>query len=213
MKYPSLVLIGATVFVLALGSCDDGDGNGGLGSTSCGAFSPCGGAVVGTWELKNVCFSGSLPVPIAVPGCTGAVGSVQTATVSGTVTYNADLTTTANTTLQWTMKFDIPQSCLGGQTCAQLEAQFKADLADPDSLFTAASCTGSGACVCLMTMKPDTISDPGTYRLAGNQIITRDAMGEEETVDYCASATELKVRTVMSMGTGTLSMTAVATKR
>jgi hypothetical protein len=213
MRYPALVLVSGALFVVGLGSCGDGDGNGGLGGASCGTFSPCGGGVVGTWELKTVCFSGTLPLPIPIPGCTGATGSIQNASISGTVTYNADLTTTASTVLQSTMKVDVPQSCLPGQTCAQLEAQLKAEMAEPDSGYTAVSCSGSGACTCLLTMKPDGIAEPGTYRIAGNQLITRAATGEEDTVDYCASATELKARTVMSVETGTLSMTVVATKR
>lgn len=205
MKYPSWVMRGAALVLLALGSCGDGDGTGGglLGGGptggTCSAFTPCGGSVVGTWDVQQFCATGS--GPLELEGCPSATAALDSVTATGSVTYNADLTTTGNVAFTGVMKATIPMSCLNGQTCAQLESGLKAELTNPAGDFTSAACTGNTtACVCMLGLKSMQVTEPGTYLTNGNNLVSRNAAGEEDTVEYCASATELRVRTPMTTG-------------
>jgi hypothetical protein len=203
MKFPSRVVMGAVLGAWVLGACDDGDGGGGLlggggSGGTCSVFTPCGGSVVGTWDVKEFCATGSMALEI--PNCPTASAVVENFTATGSVTYNANLTSSGNVAFTGVMKATVPMSCLNGQTCAQLESAFKAELTDPNTDFTSAACTGSTACVCMLGLKSMQVAEPGTYLTSGNNLTHRDAANEEDNYEYCASATELRMRTPMSAG-------------
>lgn len=185
MKTNFVWIVGLSAALLA-GSCGDDDKAG-----SCGAFTPCGGSVVGTWEIQEFCASGS----VTDSECPGATSSVSGIKASGTISFNADMTTTSNMTFSGSMKTTLPASCLMGVTCAQLDAFFKTSLSEPDSDFSAASCTGTSTCECTMTFKPNAMMSSGTWRTQGNQLIDE----EGESSDYCATEKELNLKPTMQM--------------
>ena len=185
----SLKLFALVVGASALLSCgDDGDGG------SCGAFTPCGGNVVGTWSIQNMCSTGS--VSSLIEDCPGATTSIEGLKGSGTVTYNADMTMVSNTTLTGTMKMNVPMSCIMGGTCAQLDAVLKSLATEPDSPFSSASCTGSSTCACSFQLKGTAEMETGTYSISGNKITDSDG----DAQDYCVSGDTLQLKSTMSMG-------------
>lgn len=173
---------------LLLLSCDDEDKGGG---GSCGNFTPCGGDVVGTWNIKQYCLSNTAS---PIPECPAATVSVDGLSASGTVTYAANMTTTANTTIRGTMKMNIPASCLMGATCALVDASLKSELSDPESPFSSASCTGSDTCSCSLVLKGTPMTSSGTYTISGNQLIE-----DGDANEYCVSGKELRLKSPMSM--------------
>ena len=182
MKNTCVWVLGALSAVLA-GSCDDEDNN-----AACSAFTPCGGNVVGTWEVTDACLSGNLEFP----GCPAATTSFEGLGATGTVTFNADMTGTSNITTRGSVKMTLPASCLMGASCAQLDTAIKSDpeLTGPDSDFSSASCSGSGACTCTLTLKPSAMMSGGSWSTSGNRLIQGGDVNE-----YCATESELKIQT------------------
>jgi hypothetical protein len=169
-------------------SCGD-DGNG-----SCSAFTPCGGDVVATWTIKDMCVTGGGAG--AIEECPGATATFEGVKGSGTIAFNANMTTTENVAITGSMKMNVPGSCLMGGTCAQLDAALKAAfLGDSDAAFSAVSCSGSSSCSCNVTFKGTPSTEMGTYTISGNKIIDED--GEEQ--EYCVSGKTLSMRSSMSM--------------
>jgi hypothetical protein len=181
-----LVALGMSALFLSCGGDDD---NG-----SCGAFTPCGGDVVGTWTIKNMCVTGGGAG--AVEDCPGATSTFEGIKGSGTITFNANMTTTENVAISGSMKMNLPASCLMGATCAQVDAGLKAAfLGDPEAPFSAVSCSGSGSCTCNVTFKGTSMMSMDTYTISGNKIT--DGEGEEQ--EYCVSGKTLNMRSSMSM--------------
>jgi hypothetical protein len=187
MRNSSLAVCVVLVVSASFLSCGDDD-------ASCPAFTACGGDVVGTWSIKNTCVSGGGTG--LVEDCPGATTSVEGLKATGTITFNANMTTTENVAISGSMKMNLPASCLMGATCAQLDAVLKASLSEPDAPFSAVSCSGSSGCTCSVTFKGTAEMEMDTYRLSGNKIIDGD--GEEQ--EYCVSGTTMNVRSTMSMG-------------
>jgi len=172
-------------------SCGGDDDDGG----SCSAFTPCGGDVVGTWTVKNVCATGSGAG--LIEDCPGATTSFEGIKGSGTITFTANMTTMENINLTGSMKMTLPASCLMGATCAQIDTALKAALtSDPEAPFSAVSCSGSSGCTCTMTFKNSNLMETGTYSISGNRITD----GDGEAQEYCVSGKTMNMRTVMSMG-------------
>src|SRR5438045_9500787 len=80
--------------LLCVASC----GGGSDGAGTCGAAQTCGGDIVGTWEATSSCLSAS-PVAFGVTECPTATGGLSKPKLSGTTTYQADITERAPTTL------------------------------------------------------------------------------------------------------------------
>lgn len=171
-------------------SCGDDDDAG-----SCAAFTPCGGDVVGTWSIQNMCLTGG--AADLIEGCPAATLSLDGIKGSGTITFNPNMTTTENITISGAMTLTVPTSCFMGATCAQIDAGFRtALLNDPETPFSAVSCSGSGPCSCRMTFKdtPAT-TEMDTYMISGNKIID----GDGEAQEYCVSGKTMNVRSTMPM--------------
>lgn len=181
----SLVALGmvASFFVSACGGSSDGSG-------SCGTTAACGGDIVGTWTITSSCLNASMP-DMDCPGAT--IGS-STLKVTGTATYNADLTYSHTGTISGTAAFTIPASCLMSQgttvTCDQLN-QFFAAAPIPGVTI---HCTGSTSCSCTETATNADASESGTYTVTAAGTLTETTTDGDDTVsDYCVKGTTLNV--------------------
>jgi hypothetical protein len=179
-----LVALGTSALLLSCGG-DEG---------SCSAFTPCGGDVVGTWTIKSMCVTGGGAG--AIEDCPSATTTFEGIKGSGTITFNANMTTTENVAISGSMRMNIPSSCLMGATCAQVDAGLKATLLDPDAPFSAVSCSGSSTCSCNVTFKGTSTMEMDTYTISGNKITD----GDGDAQDYCVSGKTLNMRSSMSMG-------------
>lgn len=195
--YGRTAAVGLALFLATTVGCG-GDGGGG----SCGTFTPCGGDVVGSWSASDFCFSGS-PFDIECPGATVDASGL---TFMGTLALNADMTYSEQGTAGGSMVMTFSPACFMEEgitpTCAQLDAGLAFSAADPESPFSAASCTTAGSnCRCSFTMRPTAINEAGTYMTSGSVITSTSADGTADVNDYCVSGNRLQLRfPAMSMG-------------
>jgi len=126
--------------------------------------------------------------------CPTATISSSTLKVTGTATYNADMTYSHTGSINGTGVFNIPASCLmssqGTLTCDQLNQFFAAV---PTAGLTI-HCTGSTTCSCTETATNLDASESGTYTATAAGTLTETTTDGDETVsDYCVKGTTLNV--------------------
>lgn len=187
--------------VLAVGQL----GCGGDGGNSCGTFTPCGGNVVGRWNITQSCISAAEMMTAECPGQQVDSSGLK---MSGSTTFNADMTYAGQVTISGSMSTTIPASCLMQDgitvTCEQLNAFFQLSLQeDPEAPFSAVSCSKAGSgCRCSFTFKATSSSEQGTYATAGNVLTLTSSDGDAESSDYCVSGNKLQVKPTMMAGMG-----------
>src|SRR5262245_61408062 len=119
-------LLGACflAFLLSLGTPGCGGDSGSsttIGGPACGV-APCGGDIVGTWNVTDICFSRSILMSTLVgelmDSCpTVSVGNVD-ANPTGNFMFNTDLTYNIDLTMTLSVVVNFPQSCFpAGATC------------------------------------------------------------------------------------------------
>jgi len=174
--------------VLSLGCGPDGGGG------SCGS-APCGGDIVGTWNVSNICVDTSaLMDSFMVEGCPQATVGAFVISATGPFMFNADQTYAINLTLNGTASFNFPGSCLMGVTCDVLSTAVQAQIAaDPDAPFQSATCAGSSGCTCTFVLLPETMGETGTYTVSGSSLLTT-SNGTTESVDYCVQGSTVVFR-------------------
>jgi hypothetical protein len=171
----------ARAMMLALavlvGGCGPSSGSNNNGPPGCLQAQPCGGDVVGTWTFLGACTS---PTFFSETNsqlqatCPGASVTAFDLGFSGTVTYNADLTYSANASETIDVTEMIPLSCLGFATCAAVVSD------SPDSTL---SCTGTTVCACHIRGSSPGI-ETGTYTVSGTNL-TMVGPDHTSTDAYC----------------------------
>ena len=172
---------------LLIVGCGGDDGPG----ASCGKVQPCGGNVVGEWEVVAGCVDGpafAREVAMQVMG-----GDCPTETVrginlgaSGSFQFNSDLTYSLSITRAGSVDLNIPASCLAGGNCATLTANLQAAIAAGTRPgVVSVACSGASDCVCHQVLSIPG-STAGTYTTAGNVLTTIvETTGASSTTDYC----------------------------
>jgi len=169
-----------------------GCGSSAASSGTCGKVSPCGGDLTGTWTLTGSCADLATQPALSCPD--ERIDS-WTPTISGTWTFNADMTYTRSTTSSAVVVWSIPLSCISAlaSSCADFEAQAQAGL-NPDQTIT---CTGTSTCLCTETAGPLNQSDNGTYQTSGTDITYTSAVdGTTGTSSYCVQGSTLHLVTL-----------------
>ena len=193
---------------LAVPACGGSSSGSGSGSASCSGDTACGGDVVGTWKIQAACASSSTDGSGTIPNCAGASLSTSGLTVTGTFTFGADMTYSSSLVEGGSAHYTIPNSCLteNGQTvsCAELGAAFSS--ADTSGTFSSASCAASGSnCVCDLGTKPQTVTETGTYTVAGSALTMTASTGDVSTSSFCSKGNELHMAEMdMGMSVGTI---------
>jgi hypothetical protein len=179
-----------------------GGGNAG-GSTSCPNVSPCGGSVVGTWNVTSSCvtLSGNMDVSLASLGCATvpATGSLQT---TGTYTAKADGTYTDNTTTKGSVTFPLAASCLSISS-VPVSCEKAGSIFTALGWTTAACSETNGKCSCTLSAEQQggagivsaRAATRGGYTTSGNNLTTDDGI----VYSYCASGSTLTL-TPQAMG-------------
>jgi hypothetical protein len=164
------------------GAPGGGDGGGGA---ICGSVAACGGAVVGRWNITDVCVTGDMDLSDI---CTGITASIVLS-VSGSATYNADLTYTQTGTQGGTVRYHFPTACLGTQTCAQVQANLLSagSAAGMGLTFQSGTCFAEIAgCQCNAILTSSSADETGTYRTGGGTLTTTHD-GTEDANRYCVN--------------------------
>ena len=170
-------------FAALVAGCGPSSGSSTNGPPGCLQAQPCGGDVVGTWNLLGACTSPAFLTELnsqLQTACPGASVSAFNIDISGTVTYNADLTYSSNVHETFTGTETIPLSCLGFASCAAVVSD------SPDSTLT---CTGTTTCTCQIGGSPAG-NESGTYSLSGTNL-TMVGPDDTTTNTYCVQNGQL----------------------
>jgi hypothetical protein len=186
-----VLLTGAAVVLLGCGS----------GSGQCGGNVACGGNLVGTWNIEDLCVE-SATSTMTGSTCSGIGVSTSGLRESGTITFNADLTYTSNATISGSLSETVPSSCLttGGVTvsCAQLNAGFQP--ASDGGLAGSCVSGGGGSCVCSFQFPSQTSMESGTYSISGSTVTNTPTAGTASSSSYCVQGSTLTLASMpMSM--------------
>ena len=203
----------ALLFTASFSGCGGSSG-------SCGKVEPCGGSLVGSWNVTGACVNSAALMSSLGSDfstfCPTATVSGASATASGSLTFNADMTYSANLTQGSTVAITIPATCLSGASCAVLTAAIQAQ---NDPALQSISCTGTGSCTCTGVMAPMTTNESGTYTTSGTVATLTSSTGTTTVGDYCVQANELHLVTVDTttnmgpMGQATIDEDIVAAKK
>lgn len=166
-----------------------GDGQAGSvtkpGSEAC-PMTPCGGDVVGSWQITSVC--ADWRVDPATTGTCPSASSINNVQMSGTYTYGADGAFSWNTTTGGTTTVTLPAACISDLTsCGALEAEFT-----PANGYQSGSCTGSvkTACTCTAKLTEEPSSGKGEYKLAGD-VLTAILGSDTSSSSFCVKSNKL----------------------
>jgi hypothetical protein len=164
-------------------------GGGGDAPPSCLTVRPCGGDLIGTWRFLGACAADETTfTALAGARCAGATVSRFGVGVSGSITFNADLTYNAQ---GWNTSFDetstFPESCGNGTSCAGQNLS----VTSTDGSFSNLTCTGSGVCACRASGL-SAVTETGTYTTTGFQF---QLVGPttSRTRSYCVEETFLHI--------------------
>ena len=207
-----------------------GEATGGTGGeqTSCSNATPCGGDVVGTWNVTSSCLtvSGDLSVwYVGLDRCESVpvTGSLE---VTGTWTANADGTYSDNTTTTGTETLELLGSCLRVDatctTCSRIgpalaSLGYASVTCEEDPNSDPSTECGLG-CTCAaivdqaggLGVAPMDPSASGTYAVAGSTLIV--TAGEQE-YSHCVSGSTVTLTPQSVDTTGTLTGTVVLQKQ
>lgn len=177
--------IGALILAISsLGCGESGSDDGGkniVPPQGCGTINPCGGDLTGTWKVLGGCsdalFSnGLLACPPNTPEELVGLG------YAGTVTFNSNMTYTANFVWTGGESYAIPSSCMpGGVTCAEVNPL----------------CSGGSSCTCSAgAAGASIIEGSGSYSIDGNQlIVSMEPNSSIAGIDYCVQGAFLHLET------------------
>lgn len=195
----------------ALACSDDDDDN--SNQAACAPIDPCGGDVVGTWEVQSFCLEQgaaaqalSTPLPAA---CSDAFVSAEATPDGVTQEFSADGTMTATGTVTLHNEYRFTEACLTAlePELPNLEAACQRVIAgnfsgiqfeQPDQWELSCS-ESNGACACDGVATVD-MAGSESYTLDNGQLV----MGSDST-PYCVSGNLLEVATTLIGGNATSS--------
>src|SRR5688572_652564 len=196
--------LGLAFLITLFVGCKGSGGVEGTGAGSCMMPAACGGDVVATWNVQDICLddaSGFVQQGIDEPECQDAFAEVEV-DATGTMTFTADGMLTTDVSLAIGMHVVWTKPCLMalnpqlanleiGSACTMLMSSTAMS-----DMFESAQCRVVGVnCECDVELVPRAMTSTGTYTLAGNQLIDEDST----PADYCVAGNTLTM-TAMTEG-------------
>jgi hypothetical protein len=170
------------------------------GGASCQEVAACGGNIVGDWAIVSSC-AGLIASAssAALKGfCSQASFDASGLDLEGTISFKADGTYTASTTLSGSVAEILPKSCLTVRgvtlTCAQLNqvlrsAQVSGTAQAPTPSFTCSDASGGG-CACRTAVEQQNTTSSGRYGTSGT-VLTQTRGATIDQSDYCLDGSGL----------------------
>lgn len=168
-------------------------------------IAPCGGDVVGTWQISSVCTDWR--VDPATRGTCPTGSSINDVQMSGTYTYGADGSFAWDTKTGGTTTVTLPAECVTDfAACTDLEVGFTVA-----NGYQSGSCAGkvTTACTCTAKLVDEPSKGTGTYKTSGN-VLTAILGSDSSSSSYCVKGT--KLTTQYDNATSNVVTTIVATK-
>jgi hypothetical protein len=175
------VCVCVSMFLAGCGSDD--------GGTSCTNTPACGGKIVGTWKVVSAC---EVANPGVMADCAGETSSVSGFSLTGTITFNGDLTYSSTHVVSSSSTALLPQSCLEQQaiTCEGLSAIIRST--PMPGVTASCSVNGLGGCTCNLRQTNVTETASGTYSTNAAGQLTQSPTGGASTLsDYCVRGSTL----------------------
>lgn len=182
-------------------------GCGGSSGGSCGTFTPCGGAIVGTWKVTTLCsdFTSSTSAT-----CSGETVS-ESIQPTGTITFTGSGTYSVAVVMNGSAKFNYPSTCLSnlGMTCAQIDSALQMTSATDAGISGSCSSGTAGSCTCNEKVTNASSSETGTYTTSGSSIamISSSSTSEQEPTEYCVQGNRLTLHSTNTAGSSTIILT------
>jgi hypothetical protein len=206
----ALLLLGSTL-ALACGNSNDKSPGGIGGAHKCGEVLPCGGDIVGNWNVSDACIDPS-------QADTSQLDMVKQTCPTFTYTTSFDVSGTAEfTATTYDVNLDakaivtmhFPKSCLSGVSCNAIEQLLASYFGGTDSSF---SCTGSTDCNCTLTQAAPQM-ESGTYTTSVTEVtMTPDGGGDASSSPYCVQGSTLHIVTLDSNDSTKIAADIVGTK-
>jgi hypothetical protein len=183
---------------------------GGLVATGCGGggqnvpatcleAQPCGGDLVGTWSLLGACADVAAQTQEEQIDCAGATVNSDTATLSGSITFNAD-STYAST--NWREAFaaseTLPLSCTNNPTSCAANSGSASENANGITAALTTTCTGTSTCVCRISGNLSVASDSGSYAIT-QTVVAMTGGPTATTFSYCVDGDRLHLMQTVSI--------------
>jgi hypothetical protein len=174
----------AIAIALAFAGCGHDDHLG------CGTVQPCGGDLVGTWRLATLC-AAQTPVPADL--CAAATVVSSSYQVTGTATYDADLSYSVDATESATIEVSVPGSCLvfNGATvsCAQITPRTAVDV-------DVRCVEANDGCLCTFVLLGRSRGEKGTYVTSGSIVTDSPSQFDKVPLGYCVDGQVLHIITL-----------------
>jgi len=195
---------GLSLVSLVLGCGGGGGGPSGFGvggPSKCGQVLPCAGDLTGSWAFDTGCITAAgITEATAGTTCPGETLGVTDVKVSGTATFNADMTYTLDAlSQQATFVLTVPSGCVGGVGCPMVAVSILAT-----GQFDSVNCTGTSTCTCTVVQTPVVANETGTYTVAGNTLTTTSDTGNVTSVDTCVQTPYLHMVLTQAMSMGAM---------
>jgi hypothetical protein len=174
------------------GATGGSSGTGGGAPTACGTVEPCGGSPAGTWTLSSECLDPAEVTALVQQElyCTTATVTSALATISGSATFNTNMTFTLIQNLTGTLTFNVPATCTSGLSCADYASYEQLILNDPSFV-----CTGTTSCGCTQQSTSNS-TNSGTYTLSGTDLNLNASTGATATLGYCVQGSTIHLMSI-----------------
>jgi hypothetical protein len=168
------------------GRAASGGAGGTGGEAACASFTPCGGDLVGTWNITETCVTIRSDLSGVCNG--GDAWATGTLTLTGSLTYNTDHTYTSTVGGAEAVHYHYPSACLQ-TTCDDFGQTLRAGgvtnlTCTTDA--TAATCDCDG-------VAPAGSDAGGTYSISGTTTVTTvPNSGSPSNISYCVQGNVLR---------------------
>jgi hypothetical protein len=191
----AIVLLVGCIFLTWSCGGDDGNGN----ETGNCEFSTCGGDIVGTWRIVDLCIDNPDQI-FSLTGlpsqCSDIVGDVDYHP-DGEFIFGEDGTGEADVIFTVDVEMTLTERCvsaMAGQEvslsptiCSAMEGAWEGE-----SKFQGGSCEAtSNACTCLVTSNEESVASGGDYQVKGDQITSSDSSSAQP---FCVTGNRLQIR-------------------
>ena len=166
-------------------------------SPTCPMITPCGGDLVGDWQVKEVCL-GAERGTSEFSGCPEAIETPGPLKRTGTYSFNADGSETLHYVVTSTSTIQLPTSCF-----TEAECQEYADVLTDVSLGgLAGSCRWDEVtgCACRRAVSNGVAGD-GTYQVQGSSLIVINGITRSTSeASFCVSGNTLSISEIGGNG-------------
>lgn len=193
---PLIALLFATISVSCGGGDDDDSPSSGGGAT-CTVTAACGGEIAGDWSITGFCPDTS-KVPSQVKElCEQASLEYDEPTVSGSLSFKADMSFTQTTSAKGTGYLVLPADCLkeDSLTCDQATQLINGKLTGQQVKCSASN----GGCKCALAVD-ETANSMGTYSTSGSTVTLKSTGQDDVPSMYCVKGSELTMTLTFTPG-------------